>query len=134
MECTLESKLKRIPQMVAVKVVSVLKTLLERFQVWATLKANSPFCPKTSGSWEMSIKYSLGHTFLFRDLRYSTKLIDANLISFSLFAFYRFQLCIYFFLFLLFLLDRHIKYILPRIIKIYYKCTYSVYIFAQPWI
>ena len=83
--------------MVAVKVVSVLKTLLERFQVWATLKANSPFCPKTSGSWEMSIKYSLGRTFLFRDLRYSTKLIDTNLISFSLFAFYRFQLCIYFF-------------------------------------
>ena len=66
----------------------------------ATLKASSPFCPLQkplrAGKCQL-IKYSLGRTFLFRDLRYSTKITDTNLISFSLFAFYRFQLCIYFF-------------------------------------
>ena len=84
--------------MVVVKVVSVLKTLLERFQVWATLKPIVHFVQKPLRAAKCQlIKYSLGRTFLFRDLRYSTKITDTNLISFFLSAFYRFQLCIYFF-------------------------------------
>ena len=41
--------------MVAVKVVSVLKTLLEKVSSLATVKVNSSFCPETSESWKISI-------------------------------------------------------------------------------